>query len=103
TRGASMEQTLSMWASVRRGESRWIFPFQENADCIINTTLHYEAAVLKKYVHPLLQEVPIESPYYTQARSIVKYLNYFVSADVEDEIPPTSILREFIGGNTFYR
>ncbi len=103
TRGASMERTLSMWASVRRGEERWIFPFQEQADMILNTTLHYEPCVMKRHVYPLLLTVPPESEYYGMARSIVKYLNYFLEADVEDEIPPTSILREFIGGNTFYR
>lgn len=102
TRGASMERTLSMWASVRRGESRWIFPFQEQADMILNTILHYEPAIMKRHVYPLLLTVPPESEYYCMARSIVKYLNYFLEANVEDEIPPTSILREFIGGNTFY-
>lgn len=103
TRGASMEHTLDMWASVRRGETRWIFPYQENADVIVNTTLHYEAAVMKRYIYPLLVKVPPESPYYCAARSIVKFLNYFLEADIEDEIPPTSVIREFIGGNTFYR
>ncbi|MBR0157310.1 MAG: nucleoside kinase [Clostridia bacterium] len=103
TRGASMEHTLGMWASVRRGEGRWIFPYQENADMIINTTLHYEACVMKSYVYPLLLEVQPESPYYCAARSIVKFLNYVLEADIEDEIPPTSVIREFIGGNSFYR
>jgi len=103
TRGASVERTLSMWDSVRAGEEKWIFPFQEDADAIFNTTLIYEPAVLKKHIFPLLGAVQPESPYYDDARSIVKFLNYFVEADVEDEIPPTSILREFIGGNTFYR
>ena len=102
TRGASMERTLSMWASVRRGESRWIFPFQEEADIILNTVLHYEPAIMKRHVYPLLLTVPPESEYYCMARGIVKYLNYFLEANVEDEIPPTSILREFIGGNSFY-
>ena len=102
TRGASMERTLSMWASVRRGESRWIFPYQEEADMILNTVLHYEPAIMKRHVYPLLLTVPPESEYYCMARSIVKYLNYFLEANVEDEIPPTSILREFIGGNSFY-
>ena len=102
TRGASMERTLSMWASVRRGEERWIFPFQEQADMILNTILHYEPAIMKRHVYPLLLTVPPESEYYCMARSIVKYLNYFLEANVEDEIPPTSVLREFIGGNTFY-
>lgn len=102
-RGASMESTLSMWSSVRRGEETWIFPYQEHADALFNTTLVYEVAVLKKYVYPLLKAVEPESPCYAAARDIVKFLNYFLDADVEDEIPPTSILREFIGGNTFYR
>ncbi|MCE5236140.1 MAG: nucleoside kinase [Clostridiaceae bacterium] len=102
TRNASMEQTLSMWPSVRRGEETWIFPYQENGNALFNTTLVYEIAVLKKYVYPLLTAMPPESPYYAMARDIVKFLNYFVDADAENEIPPTSILREFIGGNTFY-
>jgi len=103
TRGASVERTLSMWDSVRAGEEKWIFPFQEDADAIFNTTLIYEPAVLKKHIFPLLSSVQPESVYYDEARSIVKFLNYFVEANVEDEIPPTSILREFVGGNTFYR
>ena len=103
TRGASVERTLSMWDSVRAGEEKWIFPFQEDADAIFNTTLIYEPAVLKKHIFPLLGAVQPESPYFDEARSIVKFLNYFVEANVEDEIPPTSILREFVGGNTFYR
>ena len=103
TRGASVERTLSMWDSVRAGEEKWIFPFQEDADAIFNTTLIYEPAVLKKHIFPLLGAVQPESVYYDEARSIVKFLNYFVEANVEDEIPPTSILREFVGGNTFYR
>lgn len=103
TRGASMEHTLDMWESVRRGETRWIFPYQENADCIINTTLLYEVSVMKKYVYPLLTAVSSESLCYSDAQSIIKFLNYFVSADIENEIPPTSIIREFIGGNSFYQ
>lgn len=103
SRGASMEHTLGMWDSVRRGETRWIFPYQENADRIVNTTLHYELAVMKKYIYPLLLEVPRESRYYCAVRSIVKFLNYVLEAEIEDEIPPTSVIREFIGGNTFYR
>lgn len=103
TRGASLEKTLSMWDSVRRGEERWIFPYQEDADAIFNTTLVYEPAVLKRHIFPLLNAVQPESPYFDDVRAIAKFLNYFVEANVEDEIPPTSILREFIGGNTFYR
>lgn len=103
TRGASIEQTIGMWASVRRGETRWIFPYQENADRIVNTTLHYEPAVMKKHIFPILNAVGPESKYYYAARSIVKSLNYFLEAEIEDEIPPTSVIREFIGGNSFYR
>ncbi len=103
TRGASVRQTLSMWDSVRRGEERWIYPFQENADVIFNSATLYEAAVLKKYVYPLLLEIQPGEEYYDQVRAMVKVLNYIVEADVEDEIPPTSLVREFIGGNTFYR
>ena len=103
TRGASVEKTLSMWPSVRRGEDRWIFPYQEQADAFFNTALVYEPAVLKKHIFPLLKAVPEESPYFCMARDLVKFLNYFADAEIEDEIPPTSILREFIGGNAFYR
>ena len=103
TRGSSVERTLSMWDSVRRGEETWIFPFQEQADAIFNTTLVYEPAVMKKHIFPILNAVQPDSPYFDEVRSIVKMLNYFLEANVEDEIPPTSILREFIGGNSFYR
>ncbi len=76
---------------------------QENADVIFNSSLIYELAVLKKQIFPLLTAVEPESPYYDDVRYIVKILNYIQEADVDDEIPPTSILREFIGGNSFYR
>ena len=103
TRGMSVERTLSMWSSVRRGEECWIFPYQEDADAFFNSTLVYEPAVLKKHIFPLLNDVQPESEFFDDVRAIVKFLNYFLEANVEDEIPPTSILREFIGGNTFYR
>lgn len=103
TRGASVQQTLSMWDSVRRGEERWIFPFQENADVIFNSSTLYELAVLKRHIFPLLDAIGPEDDCYDQVRAIVKILNYIYEADVDDEIPPTSIVREFIGGNTFYR
>ncbi len=103
TRNASVAKTLSMWDSVRRGESRWIFPYQENADVIFNSSTLYELAVLKKYVFPLLAAVGPEDEYYDDANSIVKVLNFIHTADVDDEIPPTSLIREFIGGNSFYR
>ena len=103
TRGASVQQTMSMWDSVRRGESRWIFPYQEQADVIFNSSTLYELAVLKKHIYPLLTAVEPEDTCYEQVRGIVKILNYVQEADVDDEIPPTSLVREFIGGNTFYR
>ena len=103
TRGSSVEQTLGMWDSVRRGEKRWIFPFQENADVIFNSATLYELAVLKKHIYPLLTAVQPEENCYDDVRAMVKILNYVVEADVDDEIPPTSLVREFIGGNSFYR
>lgn len=103
TRGYSVEATLDIWDSVRRGEERWIFPYQENADVIFNSSLVYELAVLKKHIYPLLTAVGPDNAHYEEVRSIVKVLNYIEEADVDDEIPPTSILREFIGGNTFYK
>lgn len=104
TRSASMEHTLSMWSSVRRGEETWIFPYQEHADIIFNTTLVYELTILKRYAYPLLDAVSESSPFYTDARELVKFLNYFPDADesLERDIPPTSILREFIGNSAFY-
>ena len=103
TRGSSVQHTMSMWDSVRAGEKRWIFPFQENADVIFNSSTLYELAVLKKHIFPLLTAVQPEDEYYDDVRAIVKILNYIEEADVDDEIPPTSLVREFIGGNTFYR
>lgn len=103
TRAASVQRTLSMWDSVRRGEEKWIFPFQENADVIFNSSTLYEIAVLKKHIFPLLLSVQPGDEYYDDVRNIVKFLNYINEADVDDEIPPTSIVREFIGGNSFYR
>ena len=103
TRGSSVQRTLSMWDSVRSGEKRWIFPYQENADVIFNSSTLYELAVLKKHIFPLLTAVQPEDDCYEQVRGIVKILNYVQEADVDDEIPPTSLVREFIGGNSFYR
>ena len=103
TRGSSVQRTLDMWDSVRRGEKRWIFPYQENADVILNSSTLYELAVLKKHIYPLLTAIEPEDPCYEQVRAIVKILNFVLQADVDDEIPPTSIVREFIGGNSFYK
>lgn len=103
TRGSSVQRTMSMWDSVRRGERRWIFPFQEKADVIFNSSTLYELAVLKKHIFPLLIAVQPEDECYETVRGLVKILNFVQEADVDDEIPPTSLVREFIGGNSFYR
>ena len=103
TRGATVQRTLSMWDSVRRGEERWIFPYQEEADVIFNSSTLYELAVLKKHIFPLLTAIQPEDECYDEVQNIVKILNYVIEADVDDEIPPTSLVREFIGGNSFYR
>ena len=102
-RGASVQKTLSMWDSVRRGEERWIFPYQEHADVIFNSSTLYELAVIKKHIFPLLTSVEPDDECYDRVRGMVKILNYVLEADVDDEIPPTSIVREFIGGNSFYK
>lgn len=103
SRGTSVQRTMEMWDSVRRGEKRWIFPYQENADMLFNSSTLYELAVLKKHIFPLLTAVGPEDECYDEVRAIVKVLNFVREADVDDEIPPTSLVREFIGGNTFYR
>ena len=102
-RNTSPEETLAMWPSVRRGEANFIFPHQEKADIMFNTSLVYELPILKKYAYPMLCDIPQDSPHFTRARSLVKFLNYIQTADVEDEIPQNSILREFIGGSCFYK
>ena len=102
-RGTPPEATMAQWDSVRRGEEKWIFPYQENAEAMFNSSLVYELPIMKKYAFPLLCAVQPESPYYTLSRRLIKFLNYILTADVEDEIPVNSILREFIGGCCFYR
>lgn len=102
-RGTEPETTMDMWASVRRGEENYIFPFQEQADAMFNSSLAYELPIMKKYAYPALAAIKPDSPHYTLARRLVKFLNYIQTADVEDEIPVNSILREFIGGCCFYR
>lgn len=101
-RSTPPEETLAMWPSVRKGEETWIFPHQERADSMFNTALHYELPVLGHYAYDLLKAIPPESPHYLTARRLVKMLNYFpdVSEEVLDEVPPLSLLREFIGGCT---
>ncbi len=102
TRATDALETMQMWDKVRMGEEKYIFPFQERADVMFNTSLLYEIAVLKKYAYPMLKSIGKDSPYYTRSRRLCKFLHYFKDLNDEDEIPPTSILREFIGGCTFY-
>lgn len=103
TRGATVQRTLSMWDSVRQGEKRWIYPFQESADVIFNSSTLYELVILKGYIFDLLSEVTPDDAWYEEVLRIKKILSFIQSADVDDEIPPTSLVREFIGGNAFYR
>ena len=99
-RGASAERTLEMWHSVRRGEFKWIYPFQEGCNYVYNSALTYELCVLKKYALPALKEVPSDSPYYITANRLIKFLKYF--KDMDDKwVPCNSLLREFIGGSCF--
>lgn len=103
-RSTSPVETLKMWNSVRRGEEKWIFPYQEQADFMFNSALHYELPVLKKYAYDLLMEIPPENECFLAARRLIKILHYLLPApdSVMDEIPPLSLLREFIGGCTLY-
>lgn len=100
TRGASAKQTLSMWESVRKGEEKNIFPFQEEADAMFNSAMAYELAVLKPYVEPLLFSIKPEEPEYQEAKRLLKFLDYFLTYS-SDMIPIDSILREFVGGGCF--
>ncbi|QZY53628.1 nucleoside kinase [Crassaminicella profunda] len=100
-RGHSALTTLKLWNSVRRGEKRNIFPFQEEADVMFNSALFYELAVLKKYAEPLLNEISEEEPQYTEAKRLLKFLHYFASIEEDQVVPQTSIIKEFIGGSCF--
>jgi len=99
-RSYSARQTIARWPSVRRGEEKWIFPYQENADVMFNSALLFELAVLKKHAEPILAEVPKFCDEYTETHRLIKFLNYFVPIQ-DREIPPTSLLREFVGGSSF--
>lgn len=99
-RNYSAEETIARWPSVRAGEEKWIFPYQENADAMFNSALLFELAVLKDYVEPVLRKVPNRCPEYSEAHRLIRFLNYFVSVQ-DKELPPTSLLREFLGGSSF--
>ena len=100
TRGSDAVSTLRRWGSVRTGEEKYIFPYQENADVMFNSSLLYELPVLRRYVEPLLYKVPDTVPEFGEAHRLLKFLNNFQTISPE-EIPPTSLLREFIGGSSF--
>ena len=99
-RGYSAEETISRWPSVRAGEEKWIFPFQENADVMFNSALLFELAIIKDYAEPILRKVPNNRPEYSEAYRLRKFLEYFVPLQ-DKELPPTSLLREFLGGSSF--
>ena len=99
-RNYSAQETIARTPSVRRGEERWIFPFEENADVMFNSALLFELGVLKKYAEPILAEVPKSCEEYTEAHRLLKFLSYFATIP-ERDIPPTSMLREFVGGSSF--
>ncbi|MCE5205204.1 MAG: nucleoside kinase [Porphyromonadaceae bacterium] len=99
-RGYSAEQTISRWDSVRHGEEKWIFPFQENADVMFNSAMIYELAAIRRHAEPVLMQVPRTVPEYSEAYRLLKFLSYF-NYITDRELPPTSLLREFLGGSSF--
>ena len=100
-RGVSAQETIRRWPSVRAGENKWIFPFQENADAMLNTAMLYELAVLKMQAEPLLEQVPENCDEYAEAYRLLKFLKYFKGIPFNN-LPPTSLLREFLGGSSFH-
>lgn len=100
TRGSSAAKTISMWSSVRRGEERYIFPYQEEADAMFNSALIYELAVIKQYAEPLLFGIGKGEPEYHEAKRLLKFLEYFLGVSSE-ELPKNSLCREFVGGSCF--
>ena len=99
-RGYSARETISRWPSVRAGEDKWIFPYQENADVMFNSALLFELAVLRAHVEPILNTVPRNCPEYAEAYRLLKFIKYFTPVQ-DKELPPTSLLREFLGGSSF--
>lgn len=101
SRGHSARRTIEMWPSVRRGEERNIFPFQECADMVFNSALVYELAALKKHATPLLEDIEEDEPHSMEAKRLLKFLSYFLSIEEDALIPYNSILKEFVGGSCF--
>ena len=100
-RGVSAQETIRRWPSVRSGENKWIFPFQENADAMLNTAMLYELSVIKMQAEPLLQQVPENCEEFAEAYRLLKFLKYFKGIPYNN-LPPTSLLREFLGGSSFH-
>ena len=100
-RGVSAQETIHRWPSVRAGENKWIFPYQENADAMFNTAMLYELSVLKMQAEPLLQQVPENCEEHAEAYRLLKFLKYFKGIPYNN-LPPTSLLREFLGGSSFH-
>ncbi len=100
-RGVSAQETIHRWPSVRAGENKWIFPYQENADAMLNTAMLYELAVIKTQAEPLLEQVPENCEEYAEAYRLLKFLRYFKGIPYNN-LPPTSLLREFLGGSSFH-
>lgn len=99
-RGYSARDTISRWQSVRAGEDKWIFPYQENADVMFNSAMLFELSVIRCHVEPVLRMVPRNCPEYAEAYRLLKFIQYFVPV-ADKELPPTSLLREFLGGSSF--
>ena len=99
-RGVDARETIRRWPSVRKGEKKWIFPYQENADVMFNTAMLYELAVIRRQAIPLLEQVPENCDEYSEAHRLLKFLRYFTPL-TDRQLPPTSLLREFLGGSSF--
>ena len=99
-RGVNAQESIHRWPSVRAGENKWIFPYQENADAMFNSAMIFELGVIKEQAEPLLEQVPEHSPEYSEAYRLRKFLNYLRPIPNTD-IPPTSLIREFLGGCSF--
>ena len=99
-RGVSAQESIHRWPSVRAGEERWIFPYQENADAMFNSAMLYELAVIKQQAEPLLEQVPENCEEYAEAHRLLKFLRYFHAISYR-QLAPTSLLREFLGGSSF--
>ena len=99
-RGASAKDSIARWPSVRRGEEKWIFPYQENADAMLNSSLLFELAVMKEQAEPILRQVPTNVPEHAEASRLLRFLRYFKAIN-DSTIPSTSLIREFLGGSSF--